>query len=82
MVQKIEQLHRQGDGEVSPDAPKMRSRSERMKGTIQKLEKALRRKVEIESNVLEKVKVSEFKRNARFAARTLRVWRKTKKEAG
>ncbi|CAL6336359.1 unnamed protein product [Bathycoccus prasinos] len=46
------------------------------------LEKALQRKVEIESNVVEKVrKLGEFKRNARFAARTLRVWREKTKEA-
>lgn len=82
VVQKIEQLHRQATERFHRTHQKHDREVKRMKGTIQKLEKALQRKVEIESNVVEKVrKLGEFKRNARFAARTLRVWREKTKEA-
>ena len=82
VVQKIEHLHRQATERFHRTHQKHDREVKRMKGTIQKLEKALQRKVEIESNVVEKVrKLGEFKRNARFAARTLRVWREKTKEA-
>ncbi|CAL6340453.1 unnamed protein product [Bathycoccus prasinos] len=81
VVQKIEQLHRQATERFHRTHQKHDREVKRMKGTIQKLEKALQRKVEIESNVVEKVrKLGEFKRNARFAARTLRVWRRRRKK--
>ena len=82
VVQKVEQLHRQATERFHRTHQKHDREVKRMKGTIQKLEKALQRKVEIESNAVEKVKkLGEFKRNARFAARTLRVWREKTKEA-
>lgn len=82
VVQKIEQLHRQATERFHRTHQKHDREVKRMKGTIQKLEKALQRKVEIELNVVEKVrKLGEFKKNARFAARMLRVWREKTKEA-
>ena len=53
-----------------------------MKETIEKLEKEVQKKTEIEANVVEKVRtLGEFRRNARFAARMLRVWREKTREA-
>jgi len=82
VVQKIEQLHRQATERFHRTHQKHDREVKRMKGVIQKLEKALQRKVEIESNIVEKMgKLGEFKRNARFAARMLRVWREKTREA-
>jgi len=82
VVQKIEQIHREATERFHRTHQKHDREVKQMKGTIQKLEKALQRKVEIELNVVEKVrKLGEFKRNARFAARMLRVWREKTKEA-
>ena len=82
VVQKIEQIHREATERFHRTHQKHDREVKQMKGTIQKLEKALQRKVEIELNVVEKVrKLGEFKKNARFAARMLRVWREKTKEA-
>ena len=56
VVQKIEQLHRQATERFHRTHQKHDREVKRMKGTIQKLEKALQQKVEIESNVVEKVR--------------------------
>ena len=82
VVQKIEQLHRQATERFHRTHQKHDREAKRMKETIEKLEKEVQKKTEIEANVVEKVRtLGEFRRNARFAARMLRVWREKTREA-
>jgi uncharacterized protein YukE len=78
----VDRCHRQATERFHRTHQKHDREVARLRAQINKMEKALKRKTEIETNAIEAVaRLGEFKRNARYAAKMFRIWRESTRVA-